>query len=386
MSSGWAYLASVVEHASIEAAATPYPRQNSSPGATYPDVRWEVSTQAKHRISGLDPWGARGVSEASAMQVPAFSQGVHILAGTCGAMPLWVHKGNYIRVPPPTVIAKPDPDVASTVHWTRLFKDLVLHPYAWTLVTERLADGFPQRMRHIPFSDVNASAEGIYVEGRLVPDEDVKRFDSPFAPGALTTGASILRTASLIEAAVRRFAAFDIPSGYLKQTGGPDLLDEEIDELLAQWESARSNRSTGFLSQSLDYKSNAFDPKQLQLVEARSAITADVARLLNLPPSSVNAETGSSLTYSTVAQQQEALQAISLWPYLSAVRDRLSMNDILPRGTSVEIPSLGFMRTDLTGRADTYRTLIDTGVLTIEEARALEQLPPLDSDPGRVLP
>lgn len=363
----------------VQAAASPYPRDTASGGSTYPNVQWEIATQAAHRISGLDPWGAVGAaSEASAMQVPAFAQGVHVISGTCGAMPLWTHRGDFARLPAPTVIRAPDPDVPPTVVWSRVYRDLVLYPYAWMLVTERLANGFPNRMRHVPYGDVHVSKEGIYVESQLVANADIKRFDSPFAPGALTNGRRILETAAAVEGAVRRFANFDIPSGALKQTGGPDLTDDEIDALLAGWESARQNRATAFLNQSLAYESNAFDAKQLQLVEARQAITQDIARLLNLPPSAVNAETGSSLTYSTVDMQQDALQAMTLWPYLAAVRERLSMDDITPHGTTVEVPSLGFLRTDLIGRANAYKTLIETGVLTPEEARGLEQLPPLE--------
>lgn len=322
------------------------------------------------------------------MSVPAFAQGVQIIAGTSGSMPLWAHRGSFARVPPPQILSKPDPDVPTSVVWTRVYKDLVLHPYAWMLVTERFADGFPARMRHVPFGDVQVAPEGIYVEGRRVDDNDVKRFDSPAAPGALTNGARILSLASAIETAVRRFASFETPGGALKQTGGPDLMDDEIDDLLSAWESARQQRSTAFLNQSLEYKTYAFDAKQLQLVEARDAITQDIARLLNLPPSAVNAQTGSSLTYSTVAMQQDALQAQTLWPYLSAVRDRLTMNDLTPNGTRVEIPSLGFLRTDLPARANAYQTMIASGVMLPEEARALEQLPPLalaaDADTQRL--
>lgn len=359
-------------------------------GVTYPQVSWEIGTLADQRISGLAPWESAGASESSAMQVPAFNQGVSVISGTCGAMPLWTHRGNFARAPIPMVLAKPDPDVPTSVTWSRVYRDLVLHPYAWMLVTERRSDGFPYRMRHVPFTDVMVATEGIYVDGVRQSDDDVKRFDSPFAPGALTLGAGILRTSALIEAAVRRFATFDVPAGYLKQTGGPDLLDSEIDDLLSAWEGARQSRSTGFLSASLDYQTSSFDSRQLQLVEARAAMAADIARLLNLPPSAVNAETGSSLTYSTVAQQGEALQSQTLWPYLAAVRGRLSMDDITPRGTHVEVPSLGFLRTDIKARADAYAVMISQGILTAEEARVLEQLPPTDStdtppDPSRSL-
>lgn len=383
MTGGWAALASATR-APIKA-ATPYPR-DLTPGVA-PSVNWTIGTSAERQISA-QPWTGTG-GESAAMQVPAFSQGVSIISGTCGAMPLWVHRGDFSPLPTPQVIWSPDPDVPASVTWTRVYRDLVLHPFAWMLVTQRRADGFPQSMRHVPYFDVSVAQDGIYIEGRKADDRDVKRFDSPHAPGALHNGAGILRTASLIEGAVRRFATFDIPAGWLKQTGGPDLTDDEIDALLSGWEGARQTRSTAYLSQSLEYGNNSFDAKQLQLVEARAAITQDVARLLNLPPSAVNAETGSSLTYSTVAQQAEALQAQTLWPYLSAVRGRLSMGDITPRGTSVEVPSLGFLRTDIKARADAYAVMISNGVMTAEEARRLEQLPPLPlptDETGNVLP
>lgn len=379
VSSGWAYAADAV----VRAAASPYPRSPASGGVTYPNVAWEIATPASARISALDPWSGRYAAEADAMMVPSFAQGVHVISGTCGSMPLWAHRGQFYRRDVP-VLTQPDPDVPASVAWSRLYRDLVLYPYGWMLVIDRYADGFPKHMRHVPFSDVTVATDGIYMEGRRVPDDDVKRFDSPVAPGALANGRRILATAVAIEQAVRRFATFDIPSGYLKQTGGPDLMDDEIDDLLSGWEAARQRRSTAFLNQSLDYQSNAFDARQLQLVEARAAVTQDIARLLNVPPWIVNAETGGSLTYSTVAQQQDALQALSLWPYLSAVRDRLSMGDITPNGTRIEIPSLGFMRTDFTGRAQAYEIYQRMGVMSADEIRALELLPPTD-DPGRSL-
>jgi phage portal protein BeeE len=352
-------------------------------------VRWSIATLGAQAISAsaLEAMSGVGmVSESQALQVPAFAQGVSLISGTCGGMPLWAHKGDYARVPSPQVLAQPDPDIPTSVHWTRVYRDLVLYPYAWCEVLERFSDGFPARMRHVPFNDVNVHKDGIYIQGIRVSDRDVVRFDSPTAPGALINGGRILRTAILVEEAVRRFALFDLPSGALKQTGGPDLLDSEIDGLLSDWEAARQTRNTAFLSPSLDYVPFSFSPEQLQLVAARDAVVKDVARLLNLPPTFVNADTGGGLTYSTVAMQQEGLQAGTLWPYLAAVRDRLSMGDVTPRGTFVEIPSLGFLRTDLTARAQAYQTLLTAGVLTVEEVRVLEQLPPTESDPGRTLP
>jgi phage portal protein BeeE len=379
VSSGWAAAAAATVAVSpTVAAASPFPR---SPVGSPSPVRWEIATEAGRRIStvnlGTLGTGVGPVSESEALTVPAYAQGVAVIAGSCASMPMWVHRGEFRRGPVPSVIANPDPDLPPSIHWTAVFRDLVQRPYSWCLVTARGYDGFPASIRHLPFDTVSVRPEGIYYGGTRLPDGDVVRFDSPNPPGALIAGARVLRTSLLLEEAARRFANMDVPAGYLKQTGGPDLMDEEIDALLSAWEMARRTRMTGFLTPQLDYETPQFDPAKLQLVEARQAVTAEVARLLNLPPTFVNAETGGSLTYSTVAMQQEALRAFTLWPYLTAVRERLSMGDVTPRGTVVEYPSLAFLRTDLTGRAEAYRTLIDTGVLTPAEVRQMEQLPPV---------
>lgn len=382
MAGAWA---SLVERATAPIqAASPYPRDVA--GGTSANVQWTVNTSAAHSINAAWPVSSQ-VTEQTAMSVPAFSHGVNVIAGTCSGLPQWVHRGRFETVQPtPPIIAQPDPDLPTSIHWRSVFVDLILRPYSWCVVTRRLANGFPMSMRHVPHTDISVAKEGIYIDGVRVDERDVIRFDSPVSPGALTNGSRILATAIMIEEAVRRFANFDVPSGVLKQTGGPDLLDSEIDDLLAGWEAARQSRSTAFLNQSLDYKSNAFDARQLQLVEAREAVTKDIARLLALPPSTINADSGGGLTYSTVEMQQEALQSQTLWPYLTAVRQRMSMDDILPHGTFVEYPSLALMRTDLTGRAQAYQTLLSNGVLTVEEVRTFEQLPPLPATGGSNLP
>jgi phage portal protein BeeE len=221
----------------------------------------------------------------------------------------------------------------------------------------------------------------VHVRG-IDSTDDMLRFDSPVAPGALVDGRRILTTSLLIEEAVRRFARMDIPAGYLQQTGGPDMLDDDILALLDGWESARARRSTGFLNPSLRYETVAFNAEQLQLVQARDANAVDIARLLNLPPMSVNAQTNGSLTYSTTESQGRSLLNQTLNPYLLAVTGRLSMPDITPRGQRVEADLDQFLRSDAEARSRVYTAAIAAGWMTVDEARAAEGLPPLTPNPG----
>lgn len=334
------------------------------------------------------------VSRDTAMSVPTFSQGVQVIAGTVGTFPLSVRR-DRTPLPLPGFLQQPDPDEPASITWTRLCQDLVLYPYAWLYVTDRLADGFPRTGMYLPSEYVQVhplawngpdvldrDGRVMLAAGAALDPTRVIRFDSPTAPGALQMGVRIITTALLVEEAVRRFARLDIPAGYLHQTGGPELTADEIGDLLDAWEGARVNRSTAFLSQTVDYTTTTLDPRALQLVEARNANAVDIARLLNLPPTFVNAETGGSLTYSTVAQQAQALASTTLLPYLTAIGGRLSMGDVTPHGTVVEHDLSAFLRTDLQSRAQAYQTLLASGVLTVAEVRRWENLPDLSAPEG----
>jgi hypothetical protein len=349
---------------------TPTPWATASSGPT-----WDQYAE------GL--WSGWAAHRALAMSIPAFAQGVHVIAGTCGTFPFRLMRDRSV-VPAFGITAQPDPDQPPSITWTRLIEDMVLFPYGWLRVTERyappagVAQGFPRYAVYEPYEDVTIDQDTMRVHVRGIDStEDMLRFDSPVAPGALVNGKRILTTAVLIEEAVRRFSRMDIPSGYLQQTGGPDMEDEDILALLDGWEAARMRRSTGFLNPQLRYEVVAFNPEQLGLNAARDANAVDVARLLNLPPMSVNANTNGSLTYSTTESQGRMLLNQTLSPYLSALTGRLSMGDITPRGMVV-VPDLDqFLRSDAEARSRIYGAAIRDGWMTVDEVRAEENLPPL---------
>ncbi len=65
---------------------------------------------------------------------------------------------------------------------------------------------------------------------------------------------------------------------------------------------------------------------------------------------------------------------ISLAAAVTAIEQRLSMDDVTVRGQYVEFDLDDFLRGDPLTRADVYSKLIPLGVLTVEEAREEEDL------------
>ncbi len=108
--------------------------------------------------------------------------------------------------------------------------------------------------------------------------------------------------------------------------------DPEIGKLIATailnaWKQARQTKGTAFLSDNVDMESVGFNAADLQLTEAREYLAKEIARLMNIPAYYLDASTN-TMTYSNVTAERRALLDFSLRPLLTAIEQRLSMDDI----------------------------------------------------------
>ncbi len=108
-----------------------------------------------------------------------------------------------------------------------------------------------------------------------------------------------------LEKAAYNFALEPTPTIALKSTGA-NLPAERISKLLEAWKQSRQTRGTAFLNADIEMTSVGFDPKSLQLTEARQYLATEIARLMNIPAWYVSADTN-SMTYSNVTSERRAL-------------------------------------------------------------------------------
>jgi phage portal protein BeeE len=80
------------------------------------------------------------------------------------------------------------------------------------------------------------------------------------------------------------------------------------------------------------------------------------------------------MTYSNVSDERRTLIDFSLRPIMTAIEQRLTMDDITLRGYRVRFDLDDFLRGNALERADVYQKLIPLGVMTVDEARAMEDL------------
>ena len=194
--------------------------------------------------------------------------------------------------------------------------------------------------------------------------------------GLLLRASRTIKSAIDIEAAAAIAAQTPMPSGYIRNTGA-DLPDAQVQGLLATWKQARQNRSTAYLTSSLEYQPASFSPKDMMYTDASQYLATQIARACNVPAYYISADMNNSMTYQNIIDGRKEFVAYSLQPFITAIEDRLSLDDLTPRGTVIRLSlDESFLRADAMARLDVIEKMLNLGLITVDQAMAMENLSP----------
>jgi HK97 family phage portal protein len=195
-------------------------------------------------------------------------------------------------------------------------------------------------------------------------------------PGVLQTGGRTFQSALDIQKAAAVSAATPLATTILKNTGA-DLPEAQIQGLLAAWKAARQNRSTAYLTSTLEAQNLGFSPKEMMYTEASQYLATEIARLMNVPAYYISADMNNSMTYQNILDGRKEFVAYSLQPFISAIENRLSMDDLTAHGNVVRFAiDETFLRADTMARLDAIEKMLNLGLIDIGQAQQMEQLTP----------
>lgn len=128
--------------------------------------------------------------------------------------------------------------------------------------------------------------------------------------------------------------ASPIPLVELHQTERDnELEDEEIDETLKGWESARKGGGTVYTPFGIEVKTHG-DVETDLFIEGRNAERLDWGNFLSLPAAMLDGSMSTAtLTYSTVEGKRSEFVDYSLSYWAQSIEARLSQDDVTPDGT-----------------------------------------------------
>jgi HK97 family phage portal protein len=364
--------------------------------ATPKDVRSSLTAQYNPTIMGenlnsLFNYVMPRVQRNEAMSVPSIARCRNLCSGVIGGLPLNLYRkstgeelGNPVWVDQPAI----NQPRSVTMAWT--VDSLMMYGVAYWQVTELYAeDGRPARFKWIPNVKVtfNTDLYGMeiteyFIDAVAVPMSglgSIVTFQA-FDEGILERGSDTIRAAIDLRKAAVIAASTPMPSGVLRNNGA-DLDPKEVAGLLAAWKNARQNRATAYLTSTLEYQPTSFSPKDMMYDEAQQFLATEIARLCNVPAYLLSAEANQSMTYSNLLDERKSFYALSLAPYVCAIEDRLSMDDITARGNAVKFDvDSSFLAVEPMERLLVIEKMLSLGLITVEQAMEMEDLTPNGSE------
>lgn len=321
------------------------------------------------------------ISRREAIQAPAVKRVRDLIAGSIGQLPLDVYDSERVQLVN-DLLPQPEQNRGRTVTMTRTVEDILFEGIAWWRVVERAWDGYPRYVRRIdPWRVEVDEAKGVvHIDGQVVPDADLIRFDSPNDP-LLVAGARAIRTLLKLDATAAQYADDPQAREYFVPAEGADPAeDDEIREVLTNWRDARKKRSVGYVPAALRLEQgNLISPRDLQLADARNHAVLEVARLASVDPEELGVST-TSRTYANQFDRRKAYIDFTLGPYMRAIEERLSMGDVTKRGNYVRFNLGAFLRSDTLSRYQAYAAGLAVGAIGKHEIRELEDKPALTED------
>jgi HK97 family phage portal protein len=176
-------------------------------------------------------------------------------------------------------------------------------------------------------------------------------------------------------------------SGLFERSGAlsPEAAKSFKEEWAKFYQGLANAHGTPLLPQGVTYKALTVPPDSAQFLESRKYQRGDIAAIFRCPPFVVGDHEHS--TFSNLESQGRQLLMFTLAPWIQRIEAEFSRKLFREdeQGTySVKLNVDGLQRGDMTARMQFYSTGRQWGILSADDCRALEDLPPLPDGIGRI--
>ncbi|MDX2590992.1 phage portal protein [Streptomyces sp. WI03-4A] len=348
------------------------------------------------------------VTDETALQLLAVAACVRLLSDAVSGLPFdSVKADGEIRKtvePPPAIVADPFGGSSSAGLPTRregfsqMMVSLLLRGNAYCLVLARDTYNRPIRLRVIHPDRVRCEFDkyGVRkyeIDRQSVPSEDVVHLMGMALPEA-PTGMSVIsyaRQAIGLGLAAEEFGARFFGEG-AHMTGVVEI-DADLDvnrarqikeNFSASHSGLKNSHTVGVLSGGAKWKPISVSPEDAQFLGTRAAQNLDIAMIFGIPPHMLGQVDKTTSWGTGIEQQGLGFLAYTLGPWLGRFEDAWST--MLPKPQSARFNADALLRTDTAGRYAVYTAARSTGILTVNEIRALENYAPVDGGDDIAMP
>lgn len=155
-----------------------------------------------------------------------------------------------------------------------------------------------------------------------------------------------------------------------------------------QYSGAMNSGKSILLEDGMDVKTISLNPKDAQLLESRAFSVEEICRWFRVDPSMIGHGNAVSNWGTGLEQKMIGFLTFTLRPILTRIEQSIN-NELIPledRGIYyAEFSIDGLLRGDSTARATFFREMVNAGIMTRDEVRKLENLPPLGGNAEKLM-
>lgn len=346
------------------------------------------------------------VSEKTALRMPAVWRSVSVIAGVSSSLPLPTYKTGTRTRTTSGLLDDPHPELTALELWrfAYLYRVLWGNAYVqklrspagqvkelWPIGSDRVR---VERLRPTPENPWGKwfwATDDWGVTHRLTSRE-VMHIPGLGYDGL--TGVSPVRLASqgigLAQAAekgaARLFGNGNMLGGVLQteQRLNPDQADALKTRWRAKMSGINNSHEVAVLDSGASFKPVSMPNTDAQFLESREFQNVEIARMFGVPLFLLM-ETAKSTSWGTgLEQQATGWVKFDLGPTWLAPTEQRITKELLPPAEYARYQVSGLLRGDSNARATYYRAMRDTGVMTANDIRELEDLPPIDGPEGNI--
>lgn len=259
------------------------------------------------------------------------------------------------------------------------------------LILERDGMGFPTMIEWLPMDDVHVDDENPlrplwYWKGRLMDPTELVHVPLIKLPGKVLGLSPIEYAALTISSGLEAqtygndwFAAGGIPPGKFKNSA-KKIDSKEAEVIRARLVSSMRTHKPLVYGMDWDYDPFSIPPEQAQFVETLQLNANQIATIYGIAPEEIGGVPGNSMTYQN-EEHRQTRRMHDLRPWLVRLEHKFS--SWLPDRQHVRFNVDAVIRADTQTRYEVYKLAREMGLLSIDEIRALEDLPPLPGGKGK---
>jgi HK97 family phage portal protein len=339
------------------------------------------------------------INSESAFSVNPIFSAISLISDTIATLPLdaFVREGGERRAlrPRPAWVLKPDVDTTREAFYGSVIVSLLLDGNAFIRVytqNNQIVNLVVLNPNQVQVKRNGLGRLTFIVEGEKKPlnTEEVVFIPDVVRPGSIRGVSRIdaLKDNFGLAKALETYAARFF--GYGATTSGiieypHDLTFEQSQSLAAAFDSKhkglRRSHKTGVLSGGATYKATSVSNDQAQFLDSRRMAVEDVARAFNIPPHLLGLPGTNS--YASVEQNNLAWVTHGLRPIIAKIEGALSpLLALSPSGQNafLRFNIDGLLRADINSRMSAYSIGLQSGFLTINDVRRLEDLQAIENE------